>query len=454
MKKLIIVSLLLAAVMLFCACTDGDDVNTTTADTAEAPSTTEPVGPEPPVDSQTTEAPDDSQTTEEVTTEAPETDLRAEFFADHTGYWTEKNGRFITFGINEKGEYRATFAVWNAGGPFPSGNVTEVKKAGDGLYFLLITIDGMPDDPEWYGDGWDPYDVTVSVIENKTNPASFDCVAVGDSVQRTYYNHQNAANPFLDDEPEVSPLITNFVKDYAGYWTNTNGRYIHISDRDGGYVEMAVWNAGGDSGRYGKITEVRTDGKGSYLVLIAVEGRAADEMSEGWSAYDYVLQIVDLGTADPRSMSATHVDESEWTTFYHHDKAEDPFLSGEIKLPDPIGDFINEHKGYWTNKDGRFIYISDRDGGFISFAVWNSGGGFPGGTVTDIKTESDGTYVITIAIAAMEDNDESSGWAAYTYVLKFKDLNGSPRKASATHAFEDSMKEYTYHTEAGNPFLD
>ena len=69
-------------------------------------------------------------------------------------------------------------------------------------------------------------------------------------------------------------------------------------------------------------------------------------------------------------------------------------------------------------------------------------------------TKSDGTYVITIAIAAMEDNDESSGWAAYTYVLKFKDLNGSPRKASATLAFEDSMKEYTYHTEAGNPFLD
>ena len=193
MKITAFVSLLIAALFVFVSCINinigNPDTTETSSDTDVAVTSTADTTA---AGTETTAA--DTETTA-AQTDAP--DVIAEFYETHGGYWTEKeNGKFFNFAKHE-GVYRVTYAVWNAGGPFPSGVVKEVKKAGEGMYFLIITVDGMPDDPDWYGDGWDPYDVTLAITDHGTDPASFDAVGIGETEQRTYYFHTKAENPYL-----------------------------------------------------------------------------------------------------------------------------------------------------------------------------------------------------------------------------------------------------------------
>lgn len=431
MKKLIIVSLLLALFIALAAC--GGDDDTTTAQ--DAPGSVAQ-------NSDTTDSEPKSSGSD--VTEPVAADLREEFFASHGGYWTEMdNGRFITFSKNEEGVYRATFAVWNAGGPFPSGEVREVKKAGDGLWFLIITIDGMPDDPDWYGDGWDPYDVTVSVTDNKTDPASFDCVAVGDSVQRTYYHHEKPENPFLQ-EPD---LIGDFVSKYKGYWTESDGCFIYISEEDR-RINFSKWNTGGGSPS-GNITDVSVSSDGSYKVKVSVDAFAGNEELGGWEAYEFILEFTDLKTTDPETAKANHPYLSGYQTYRRHTEPGDPFIKEQ---EDMINDFFTKYDGFWTEKDGKFISISKKER-IIYFAVWNSGGSFPGGQVFEISKDGSGMYTLGIHVPAVPDNDESTGWEAYDMTLNFKDLSTDPRTASADHPFLKGFNKFYYHTNPANPFV-
>ena len=441
MKKTVILSLLLILSLVLSACVPAAEP--ATSDTTAEPGTSDTTAEPGVTDTQTETDPAETTAPSGDTTgePAPE-DLREEFYAAHPGYWTEKeNGRFITFQKNEEGVYRVTFAVWNAGGPFPSGEVKEVKKAGDGLYFLMITIDGMPDNPDWYGDGWDPYDVTVSVADGKTDPASFVCVAVGDSVQRTYFYHENPENPYL---PQPDP-VGDFVSKYKGYWTESDGCFIYISeDRR---VNFSKWNTGGGSPS-GSITEVTSDGKGAYTVKVAVDAFAGNEEIGGWEAYEFLIEFTDLGTKDPETAKANHPYFSGYQAYRHHTEPGDPF---QKEKEDMIEDFYAKYNGYWSEKDGKFIFVSKSDRR-IDFAVWNSGGAFPGGPIYDISKDESGMYTLQIHIPAMPDTDESSGWEAYDMILHFKDLGTSPMSASADHPFLTGFNTFYYHSNPGYPF--
>ena len=133
MKKLIAILTLIAVTFMFAACDLGSlfDFSTEAPSTTPAQDATEAPKISPP--------PSAPPATEEPATEAPEPDYMKEFFDSHKGYWTEEDGRFISFS-EENGKYYAMFAIWNAGGQLPAGQVTKISNAGDGLYFVTCEL--------------------------------------------------------------------------------------------------------------------------------------------------------------------------------------------------------------------------------------------------------------------------------------------------------------------------
>lgn len=104
-------------------------------DTTASDDTTEPedTGTDPQNDPQpedTTASPE--TTAEPETTEEPETTAAPEpgpvdFEKEFDGTWTADDGRFIDFSI-ENGKTYMFFAIWNAGGFMPAGEVTKVHQ--------------------------------------------------------------------------------------------------------------------------------------------------------------------------------------------------------------------------------------------------------------------------------------------------------------------------------------
>lgn len=290
--------------MLLSACT-GEPETTTNA-------STDPV---------TTVTETDTQTAAATTEENNGKIATADFYNTHAGYWTEKeNGEFIWF-YEKDGQYRVSFEMWETGGPFPSGVVNEVKKAGDGLYFLLITVDEQPDDPESYGEGWKSYDYTLSITENGTEPESFDTVTPLRTEQKRFYFHTDAFNPFHGNSEGDKEA---FVSAHEGYWSNENGNFFYISKEDGGRISFAVWNAGGPFPS-GKITGVTDNGDGSYVVTVNIDAVPANDENDGWEASTYEFKVTDREST-PKSISAKHLYDESAHIYRFHADPEYPYL--------------------------------------------------------------------------------------------------------------------------------
>ncbi len=428
MKKLIAILTLIAVTFMFAACDFGSLFDFST----EAPSTT------PAQDAtgapQTTDAPkispppSEPPATEEPATEAPEPDYMKEFFDSHKGYWTEEDGRFISFS-EENGKYYAMFAVWNAGGQFPAGQVTKVSKAGDGLYFVTCELTTA--------DGWKK-EATFSIIDNDTYPRSIDTTTPVETVQRRYFYHENFAYPSFFTERKIA----DFVDKYAGYWTAMDGNFIEIT-KDG-VVFFAIWNAGGPFPG-GKITDVHKDGD-RYSVTIDISAVAPNDENGGWEAYTYYLSFEVL-TSNPDTALSNHPFEKSSKKFYRHSEPGMPaFFSDMI-----INEFVEKYQGYWTDTDGKFFYVGpDRT---VNFAIWNAGGPFPAGKITYAsKDEDTGTYYLTVGIPAMAANDENDGWAAHDVNIEFTEQATAKPTAKATHPFNNGIKTFYHHTSPGMPF--
>ncbi|MBO4362848.1 MAG: hypothetical protein J5912_00535, partial [Clostridia bacterium] len=387
MKKLIAILTLIAVTFMFTAC----DLSSLFDFSTQAPSTT-------PESHDATEAPDVTEgpfispppsmppATEEPATGAPEPDYMKEFFDSHKGYWTEEGGEFISFS-EEDGKYYAMFAIWNAGGQFPAGQVTKVSKAGDGLYFLTCELTTA--------DGWKK-EATFSIIDNAdTDPRSIDTATPVDAVQKRYYYHTDFAYPSFFTERKIA----DFVDKYAGFWTAIDGNFIEITKN--GDIFFAVWNAGGPFPG-GKISDVQKVGD-QYNVTVDISAVEPNDENSGWAAYTFYLSFEDLN-ANPESALCNHPFEIGSKRFYRHSEAGMPTFFSEML----IEEFVQQYQGYWTDMDGKFFYIgSDRS---MSFAIWNAGGPFPAGKIRyATKDEDTGTYYITVGIPAMAANDENDG---------------------------------------------
>ncbi|MBO4422988.1 MAG: hypothetical protein J5879_06085 [Clostridia bacterium] len=344
MKKISVFIMLLAAAVMLTSCFDIFPTVTEAPDTTAAvPETTEPVTEAPDTTDEVTAAPEPDQTTEpatepaatetepEATTAAPDTQrqpdtaLLEKFYKEHTGYWTNENGHFITFIKDEKGEYRVTFAVWNAGGPFPSGKATDIVQAENGMYYLAVTIDGLPDDPDWYGEGYEAYDISLPVLDKNGSERAISAIYCGEEDFDTFYYHTEPENPFLGKLTPEEEVIEEFVSSHVGYWSNEDGRFIQIKStgKGGGTIFFAIWNAGGPFD-FGHIKEVKNKGKGKYEILLAMDGVEPNDENSGWDPYEYTFYLEDLDGA-PRGVSALHRYETEFKTFFYHTNAEYPF---------------------------------------------------------------------------------------------------------------------------------
>ncbi|MBO7504517.1 MAG: hypothetical protein J6U38_09135 [Clostridia bacterium] len=433
MKKLIAILTLIAVTFMFTACDLSSLFDFSTQAPSETPSsqnaTGAPEATEDPAANQTPQIspPPSAPPTEPPVTETPEPDYMKEFFDNHKGYWTEEDGKFITFS-EEGGKYYAMFAIWNAGGPFPAGEVTKVAKAGDGLYFLTCLVST---------DGSEKKEYTFSVIDNAdTDPRSIDCTIPGETVQRRYYNHTEAAFPSFFTER----AIADFVSKYAGYWTAIDGNFFQITDE--GSVFFAIWNAGGPFPG-GKISNVYKSGD-QYNVTVDISAVAPNDENSGWSAYTFYLSFEDI-QSNPDAALANHPFEVGITKFYRHSQPGYPEFFNDMI----ISDFVEQYQGYWTDMDGKFFYVSPE--GNMSFAIWNAGGPFPAGKIKYASTDGQ-TYYLTIAINAVAANDENDGWAAYDYNMTFTEQPSTKPTAKATHPFNYEIETFYHHTSPGMPF--
>ncbi len=195
MKKATMIIVLLSAVLILCSCItvniNGNNGQTTPAETkAETAADTK--------------AETAAQTTEEATT-AAETELEQtaqerteEFFKSYSGYWTNEDGKFIFIGKDEKGAHRVSFGIWNAGGPFPTGGVSDVEKVNEKEFKMTVNIDALPDDPEWYGDGYEAYTYELAVKDvSDESGRKISAKYAGDDEISTFVFHTEPENPFL-----------------------------------------------------------------------------------------------------------------------------------------------------------------------------------------------------------------------------------------------------------------
>lgn len=330
MKKSVLLSVVLAAILILSAC--AGEPEATAKDTTETEAavtdtgTAEETETEPATDTETdaetipaTET--EEETTEAVTTEAEEQITAADFVKTHAGYWTEKeNGEFIRF-YEQDGEGCVSFEMWEAGGPFPSGTVNEVEKTGDGDYTLKITISEQPDDPESYGEGWASYEYTMQVTDKDVDPVSIEATAPGGSEPKTYYFHTEAENPFVKSGEDVKEA---FISAHEGYWSNENGNFFYISSDEGGRIAFAVWNAGGPFPS-GVISDVEQNPDGSYTVTVNIDAMAGNDENDGWEARTYEFTVTDRGT-EPESILAQHLYDDSALIYRYHTEPEYPFL--------------------------------------------------------------------------------------------------------------------------------
>ncbi len=337
--------------------------------------------------------------------------MLAAFYRTHRGLWTARNGLFAE--ITEKdGHYYIFFAVWNAGGPFPSAEITSVEWVDYAdseetdvtipltafpRFRLHLVVSAVEPDEESGVDGWESYETDLlfddfpchlSLSDGTPDAVAFthllsDCSDV-------FYPHEERQYP---DFFETRPLsVAEFVEHYSGYWTAESGSVIFFekSPYDGDYYAMFfMWNAGGLFPS-GKVTAVRELDDGRYELHVAVSAREGDEiLGEGWEAYEINFVIGDAYIPE-RAITCTHPLDDQPDTYYFHKNAGYPYEFFE-KGTKP-SDFVREFAGTWTDNDkSDFIYFFDENGeSKMLFGVWYSGGEFPVArilTVTELEED-------------------------------------------------------------------
>ena len=194
-KKIALASAFLAVMIFISSCVT-ININKPTDTTGEAV-TTKAAETTAETEAETT-AETEAETTEAETT-AAETMTADQFIEAYGGYWSNsENWDFIYFGKNDSGECRATFAIWNAGGPFPSGTVKAVRITGEKSYILEISIDEVKENDE--NGGWAAYDVELPVTDVSGDAGRMiSAVYIGETSARTFIYHKEAGNPFIGE---------------------------------------------------------------------------------------------------------------------------------------------------------------------------------------------------------------------------------------------------------------
>ena len=249
-----------------------------------------------------------------------------------------------------------------------------------------------------------------------------------------------------DVEQTEQELTAELFNSHKGYWTNEDGKFIYFGEENGAYrVSFGIWNAGGPFPS-GTVTSVTKTGEKSYLLKISIDAVQGNDENGGWEAYEVTTPLTDVDGAR-RVMTAVYDGDTELSKFYYSEKAENPFLDG---VETDAADFVINHLGYWTNDDGKYIYVGEENGEkFISFAVWNAGGPFPVGDIKTVKAFGSRTYVITVGIRGFEGNEEVGSWDPYDFDFHITDNETTDRSVTAVYPGEETESVFYYQE---NPF--
>ena len=83
--------------------------------------------------------------------------------------------------------------------------------------------------------------------------------------------------------------------------------------------------------------------------------------------------------------------------------------------PMDVLEFVSNHHGTWTSEGNSFVKFFAEDGnGYIFFAIWDAGGYFPCGRITELYISNNGSIYATLYVPEVEGDEFMEGAEAYT----------------------------------------
>ena len=376
------------------------DTSPETAETAVATVETDPVtaavtdGPESSlpetqpggISDPETAAPDTQSPETENPGQTPEPTALQAFYASHHGLFTARNGLFVSI-TEENGRYYMMFSVWNAGGPFPAGEIVSVEKAETpdaappsyARYRLHLIIGAVESSEEV--DGWEAFEMDLEMEDLGGEPFAVAFRHPLSDCSDVFYSHEEEQYPSFFEEMPVSPA--EFGEHYLGFWTAPDGDYIQVSKLVDGqyYLFFGNWNTSfidwndGEPYPAAEIRSIEELNPDTYQVNITVQ-------TYGKPWYDTAIIVEHAATAE-RAISFVHLFDQASEIYYFHEERGYP----ESLFSTGAAAFVEKFRGTWTDNDkSDFVHFSEEDGHyFVLFGVWYSGGEFPVADILSVE---------------------------------------------------------------------
>lgn len=174
-NRILSLALVLLFIFALCGCGEKKKTDSTTPETSTSQNKTEEKE-----DNKTSkeDIPDEDDSSKKE--ESDEKLTPEAFCTKFEGTWTANDGTFIDFAF-EEGKPTAFFAIWEAGGYFPAGEIKSVKEISQDEYTLEIFFPGT--------EGNDMYDAVESYTEsfNFKNHNNGNITVTGNSDSKTYF---------------------------------------------------------------------------------------------------------------------------------------------------------------------------------------------------------------------------------------------------------------------------
>ncbi len=306
-----------------------------------------------------------------------------------TGTWTSKDGRFVDF--DDAGD-KATvfFAVWNAGGDFPAGEIIAAEQEyDDGMEYPRFTMtvrytgSGLAGQTERFELTPDSANSFNMKSLNGTGSDGYWNGTFQKYVEYQFPNPEKFFEPIPDHpaEPEFTPL--DLVHTFTETWTANNGRFVDFDDAGGkATVFLAVWNAGGDFPA-GEIIAATCETLSDPMDLrLTMTVRYTSSVLKGQTE-TFELETVSVNSF--RMKTLTGSDEYWNGTYQKYLEYQFPNPEEYFEpIPDPItpAEFIACCEGTWTAPDGRFLcFHKEGEDCCVRFDVWNSDRGIGEGVI-------------------------------------------------------------------------
>ncbi len=289
-----------------------------------------------------------------------------DFVDKFNGEWTNSDDEFISYS-SYGGTPGMMFAIWNAGGPFPAGEILKVTRIGGEDYYEVLLK--MNDDSGTH----------TFFVKYDSSTGKMTVWEDGEDGKDYYYDAM---------KQQAKPMTVKEILSYfGGVWI------ADINDNEFIQIETA-----GDESVASVIHGFRNDiGAFDYYSIDVAIGDALGK--------DFQLTLRNSGTDEISVHYAGLIQAGQTLLIDLNDgKGERAFVLSDAKrIVQLMPTFLaNQLAGSWTaSNDSDFIDIDVEDEkAVMMFAVWYSGGQFPAGRIMRVTQISggarDGEYLLVL----------------------------------------------------------